>query len=302
MLERMGDEEFRAYLQEGGQVETGDPMPDDYRRALIKFIEMHGNSELMGVLPEREWILRAPTLQRKLALTAKVQDEVGHGQLIYRVVEDLGKPREACFDDLVAGKTKFHNVFHYPTKTWGDVGVIAWLVDAAAIISQKALLKCSYAPYARIMKKICWEESFHILHGRDVVLTLMTGTDEQRELVQEALDRWWGPLMQFHGNPIPAEDDPMYRWRIKSQANEEARQQFLDGYVPQIWELGLTVPDAALRKDGETGVWHYTEPDWDELKWVVTGHGPETERRLGLRRASREETAWVRRAVLADAA
>ena len=249
MLERMTDEEFRAYLAEGGQVEVGDPMPDDYRKALIKFIEMHGNSELMGVLPEREWILRAPTLQRKLALTAKVQDEVGHGQLIYRVVEDLGKPRDACFDDLIAGKTKFHNVFHYPTKTWGDVGVIAWLVDAAAIISQKALLKCSYAPYARIMKKICWEESFHILHGRDVVLTMMTGTDEQRELVQEALDRWWGPLMQFHGNPIPAEDDPMYQWRIKSQANEEARQQFLDGYVDQIWELGLTVPDPALRKD-----------------------------------------------------
>ena len=255
MLERMSDEEFRAYVQEGGQVETGDPMPEDYRKALIKFIEMHGNSELMGVLPEREWILRAPTLQRKLALTAKVQDEVGHGQLIYRVVEDLGKPREACFDDLIAGKTKFHNVFHYPTKTWGDVGVIAWLVDAAAIISQKALLKCSYAPYARIMKKICWEESFHILHGRDVVLTMMTGTDEQRELVQEALDRWWGPLMQFHGNPIPAEDDPMYQWRIKSQANEEARQQFLDGYVDQIWELGLTVPDPALRKDEKTGVW-----------------------------------------------
>jgi ring-1,2-phenylacetyl-CoA epoxidase subunit PaaA len=302
VLERMSDDEFRAYLQEGGQVEFGDPMPEAYRKALIKFIEMHGNSELMGVLPEREWILRAPTLQRKLALTAKVQDEVGHGQLIYRVVEDLGKPRDACFDDLVAGKTKFHNVFHYPTKTWGDVGVIAWLVDAAAIISQKALLKCSYAPYARIMKKICWEESFHILHGRDVVLTMMNGSNEQRELVQEALDRWWGPLMQFHGNPIPAEDDPMYQWRIKSQANEEARQQFLDGYVPQIWELGLTVPDVALRQDEETGVWHYTEPDWDELKWVVTGHGPATERRLGLRRASRDETAWVRRAVLADAA
>jgi ring-1,2-phenylacetyl-CoA epoxidase subunit PaaA len=302
VLERLNDDEFRAYLQEGGQVETGDPMPEGYRKALIKFIEMHGNSELMGVLPEREWILRAPTLQRKLALTAKVQDEVGHGQLIYRVVEDLGKPRDACFADLIAGKTKFHNVFHYPTKTWGDVGVIAWLVDAAAIISQKALLKCSYAPYARIMKKICWEESFHILHGRDVVLAMMTGTDEQRELVQEALDRWWGPLMQFHGNPIPSKDDPMYQWRIKSQANEEARQQFLDGYVDQIWELGLTVPDPALRKDEKTGVWHYTEPDWDELKWVVTGHGPATERRLGLRRASRDETAWVRRAVLADAA
>jgi ring-1,2-phenylacetyl-CoA epoxidase subunit PaaA len=297
----MNEAELQAYLQDGGQVETGDPMPEAYRKALIKFIEMHGNSELMGVLPEREWILRAPTLQRKLALTSKVQDEVGHAQLIYRVVEDLGKPRETCLDDLVAGKTKFHNVFHYPTKTWGDVGVIAWLVDAAAIISQKALLKCSYAPYARIMKKICWEESFHILHGRDVVLAMMTGTEEQRELVQEALDRWWGPLMQFHGNPIPADDDPMFQWRIKSQANEDARQQFLDGYVPQVWELGLTLPDPALRK-GEDGVWEYTEPDWDELKHVVTGHGPATERRLGFRRMSREETAWVRRAVLAPAA
>src|SRR3712207_5640395 len=153
------------------------------------------------------------------------------------------------------------------------VGVIAWLVDAAAIISQKALLKCSYAPYARIMKKICWEESFHILHGRDCVLAMVTGTEEQRELVQEALDRWWDPLMMFHGNPIPAEDDPMVEWRIKSQANEDARQQFLDGYVPQIRELGLTVPDPDLRKDEETGVWHYTEPDWGELKHVVTGHG-----------------------------
>ena len=202
-------QEFLEYVQSGGQVETGDWMPDEYRARLIKFIEMHGNSELMGVLPERDWILRAPTLQRKLALTAKIQDEVGHAQLIYRVVEDLGKPRSACLDDLVSGKSKFHNVFHYPTRTWGDVGVIAWLVDAAAIVSQKALLKCSYAPYARIMKKICWEESFHILHGRDVILAMVTGTDEQFGLVQEALDRWWEPLMHFHGNPIPADEDPM---------------------------------------------------------------------------------------------
>jgi ring-1,2-phenylacetyl-CoA epoxidase subunit PaaA len=179
--------------------------------------------------------------------------------------------------------------------------VIAWLVDAAAIISQKALLKCSYAPYARIMKKICWEESFHILHGRDVILTMMNGTDEQRELVQEAVTRWWGPLMQFHGNPIAKEDDPMFIWRIKSQGNEEARQQFLDGYVPQIWELGLTVPDPKLKKSGD-GVWEYTEPDWAELKHVVTGHGPQTAERLELRRGTRSETEWVRRALLAEAA
>jgi ring-1,2-phenylacetyl-CoA epoxidase subunit PaaA len=294
----MSDEEFRAYVQAGGLVEAGDRMPDEYRSRLLKFVEMHGNSELMGVLPEREWILRAPTLQRKLALTAKVQDEVGHAQLIYRVVEDLGKPREACLADLVSGRSKFHNVFHYPTKTWGDVGVIAWLVDAAAIISQKALLKCSYAPYARIMKKICWEESFHILHGRDVVLAMVTGTDAQRELVQEAIDRWWGPLMQFHGTKTPADEDPMVQWRIKSQGNEEARQQFLDAYVPQIWELGLGVPDPALRR-GDDGTWVYTEPDWEELRAVVTGHGPRSRQRLELRRRFLEQEEWVRRAVLA---
>src|SRR4029078_13586653 len=217
------EQEFLEYVQGGGQVETRDWMPDDYRAKLLKFIEMHGNSELMGVLPEREWILRAPTLQRKLALSAKVQGEVGHAQLIYRVAEDLGKPRAAMLADLVSGKAKFHNVFHYPTKTWGDVGVIAWLVDAAAIVSQKALLKCSYAPYARIMKKICWEESFHILHGRDVILALVTGTDTQRDLVQEARDRGRGARIQFHGNPIAPDEDPMWLWRIKSQGNEEAR-------------------------------------------------------------------------------
>ncbi|MGH3141413.1 MAG: 1,2-phenylacetyl-CoA epoxidase subunit PaaA [Gaiellales bacterium] len=292
---------FLEHVQSGGVVEAGDPMPDEYRALLVKFIAMHGNSELMGVLPERDWILRAPTLQRKLALTAKVQDEVGHAQLIYRVCEDLGTPREQLLDDLLEGRAKFHNVFHYPTRTWGDVGVIAWLIDAAAIVSQKALLKCSYAPYARIMKKICGEESFHILHGRDVILTLMLGTDEQRGLVQEALDRWWAPLMMFHGNPIDAKDDPVVQWRIKTQGNEEARQQFLDGYVPQIWELGLEVPDPLLRK-GQDGVWHYTEPDWDELKSVVTGHGPKTAERLEFRKTTRAETEWVRSVVLAEAA
>ena len=292
---------FVEHVQEGGLVETHDWMPDEYRARLIKFVEMHANSELMGVLPERDWILRAPTLQRKLALTAKIQDEVGHAQLIYRVVADLGKPRSACLDDLISGKSKFHNVFHYPTHTWGDVGVIAWLVDAAAIVSQKALLKCSYAPYARIMKKICWEESFHILHGRDVILALVTGTNHQRELLQEALDRWWEPLMMFHGNPIPADDDPMVFWRIKSQENEAARQEFLDGYVPQIRELGLTVPDPKLAQR-EDGVWEYTEPDWEKLRAVVTGHGPASAERLAFRALSRAEVDWVSNVVLAEAA
>ena len=301
MAEDARTREFVEYVHSGGQVESTDWMPDEYRKRLIKFIEMHANSELMGVLPERDWILRAPTLQRKLALTAKIQDEVGHAQLIYRVVEDLGKPREACFDDLIAGKSKFHNVFHYPTRSWGDVGVIAWLVDAAAIVSQKALLKTSYAPYARIMKRVCWEESFHILHGRDVVLAMVNGTDSQREMVQEALDRWWEPLMMFHGTPIPAEDDPMYYWRIKSQANEDARQEFLDGYVDQIREIGLTLPDPKLRRN-EAGRWEYTEPDWDKLMAVVTGHGPASAERIAFRALSRAEVDWVSRVLLAEAA
>ncbi len=232
------EQEFLDYVQSGGLVETDDWMPDEYRKRLIKFIEMHGNSELMGVLPERDWILRAPTLQRKLALTAKIQDEVGHCQLIYRVVEDLGKPRSACLDDLISGKSKFHNVFHYPTKSWGDVGVIAWLVDAAAIISQKALLKCSYAPYARVMKKVCWEESFHILHGRDTILAMVTGTPEQRELVQEALNRWWEPLMHFHGTPIPADEDPMV-----TLADQEPGQR---GGAPAV-PRGLRAADPRAR-------------------------------------------------------
>ncbi len=178
------DERFDAFVEHvhaGGKVEATDWMPDEYRRSVLRFVEMHANSELMGVLPERDWILRAPTLRRKLALTAKIQDEVGHAQLLYRVAEDLGKPRDAMIEDLLAGKTKFHNVFHYPTRTWADIGVIAWLVDAAAIVAQQALRDSSYAPYARTMRKICWEESVHIMHGRDVVVTLATGTPMQRD-------------------------------------------------------------------------------------------------------------------------
>src|SRR5918911_5619102 len=252
------EQEFLEYVQSGGQVEATDWMPDEYRAKLIKFIEMHGNSELMGVLPEREWILRAPTLQRKLALTAKVQDEVGHAQLLYRVVEDLGKSRAEVMADLLAGKTKFHNVFHYPTASWGDVGVIAWLIDAAAIVSQQALRESSYAPYARTMQKICWEESVHIMHGRDVVLTLVNGTPKQRAMVHESL-----------------------------------RQEFLDIYVPRIREIGLTIPDPDLRYDEEAGRWVYGEPDWDELKRVVTGHGPKSAERLTFRQLNYDQTAWV---------
>jgi ring-1,2-phenylacetyl-CoA epoxidase subunit PaaA len=292
-------ERFEAHLAAGGTVESTDSMPDEYRTAVLRFVEMHANSELMGVLPERDWIMRAPTLRRKLALTAKIQDEVGHAQLLYRVAEDLGKPREAMFDDLLAGKTKFHNVFHYPTRSWADVGMIAWLVDAAAIVAQQALRNSSYAPYARTMRKICWEESVHIMHGRDVVVTMVTGSAGQRAAIQEALDRWWGPLMQMHGPRSPREKDKDLRWRIKAKTSEELRQEFLTIYVPRILELGLVIPDPALRFDADAGEWRYTEPDWDELRTVVTNHGPMSEERLEFRRLARNETAWVRETILA---
>jgi ring-1,2-phenylacetyl-CoA epoxidase subunit PaaA len=289
---------FEDHVTSGGKVEATDWMPDEYRTQVLRFVEMHANSELMGVLPEREWIMRAPTLRRKLALTAKVQDEVGHAQLLYRVAEDLGKSREQMFADLLDGKTKFHNVFHYPTKTWADIGIIAWLVDAAAIVAQQALRDSSYAPYARTMRKICWEESVHIMHGRDVVVTMVTGTGEQRAAIQEALDRWWGPLMQMHGPRSDRSKDRDIHWRIKAKTSEELRQEFLSIYVPRIRELGLTLPDPQLRVDESTGQWRYTEPDWDELRTVVTNHGPKSEERLSFRRLNYERTQWVRDAIL----
>jgi len=299
MTEQERLDAFNAHVGGGGKVEPGDWMPDEYRKAVLKFVEMHANSELMGVLPEREWIMRAPSLKRKLALTAKVQDEVGHAQLLYRVAEDLGKSREAMVDDLLAGKTKFHNVFHYPTKTWADVGVIAWLVDAAAIVAQQALRESSYAPYARTMKKICWEESVHIIHGRDVLLSLLNGTATQRAMVQEALNRWWDPLMQMHGPPTDPTKDRDLAWRIKNKPNDALRQEFLGIYVPRILELGLTLPDPALRYDEATSRWLFTEPDWQELSAVVTGHGPMSQERLAFRQINYDQTQWVRDAIFA---
>ncbi len=287
-------EEFRAYVKNGGKVETTDWMPEEYRKALIRFIEMHANSELMGVLPERDWIMRAPTIHRKLALTAKIQDEAGHAELLYRLVEDLGKSRNACLEDLVAGKGKFHNTFHYATQTWADVGMIAWLVDAAAIVSQHALRDCSYAPYARTMQKICWEESFHMMHGRDIIITMMNGTEQQRQMAQDALNRWWPALMVFHGPDTPAEKDKDIQWGIKTKTNEELRQEFLNTQVPRLREIGLVIPDPELRYDEEKGRWVYSEPDWDLLRAIARNQGPASAERISFRRMTYEEGQWVR--------
>ena len=286
--------EFREYVRNGGKVEATDWMPEEYRQSLIRFIEMHANSELMGVLPERDWIMRAPTIHRKLALTAKIQDEAGHAELLYRLVEDLGKPRSACLDDLVAGKGKFHNTFHYNTKSWADVGMIAWLVDAAAIVSQHALRDSSYAPYARTMQKICWEESFHMMHGRDIIITMMNGTEQQRAMAQDALNRWWPTLMVFHGPDTPREKDRDLQWGIKAKTNEELRQEFLNTQVPRLREVGLVIPDPELRYDEEKGRWVYSEPQWADLRAISRNQGPATAERVGFRRMTYEEGAWVR--------
>jgi len=301
MIDEQRSLEFQRSVREGHKVEATDWMPDEYRSRLIRFIEMHANSEIMGALPERDWILRAPSLHRKLAVTAKIQDEVGHAQLLYRLVEDLGKPREQIYEDLISGKSKYHNVFHYPTRSWGDVGIIAWLVDAAAVISQAALQKSSYAPYARTMRRICWEEAFHLKHGEDIVLTAIMGTPTQRALIQEALNRWWEPLMMFYGPPTPAEQDKDLAWAIKSRPNEELRQEFLTRYVSRIREIGLEIPDPGLRFDEGTGRWEYSPIDWDKLVSIARGNGPASKERLGFRRLSYEETAWVRQALLGAA-
>lgn len=284
---------FLIHVQAGGKVEASDWMPDDYRAGVLKFLEMHANSEFMGAMPEREWIPRAPSLMRKLTLTAKVQDEVGHAQILYSLAEDLGKPRSQMLDDLVHGRSKFHNVFHYPVPTWGDVALIGWLVDGAALVTQHALLDSSYAPYARALRRICAEESLHLKHGEALTLQLSSGTPAQRAMFQQALDAWWEALMHFFGPPGDPARDLLIQYRVKTKANEQLRQEYIDRYVPRIWSLGYTLPDRALRRRDD-GTWAYTQPDWDRLKQVVTNHGPESERRLALRRAYWRKHAAIR--------
>ena len=285
---------FKAHIDAGGMVEATDWMPDEYRESALRFIEMHANSEIMGALPEREWIGRAPSLRRKMSLTAKVQDEVGHGHMLYRVAEDLGKSRDSMIADLIAGKTKFHNVFHYPTFTWGDVAVIGYLIDGAALVTQKALLESSYAPYVRVLKRICAEESLHQRHGEDLVLELCSGTPEQRQMFQEAVDRWWEPIMQFFGTPSTGRRDVLLEWRLKTKSNEELRQRFFDMFVPKLWDLGISVPDPILAYNEAKGEWDWTDPDWASFWKVVKGDGPRTQARLEMRRLTHAEHAWVR--------
>jgi ring-1,2-phenylacetyl-CoA epoxidase subunit PaaA len=290
---------FEDRINRGEKIEPQDWMPYEYRRQLIRLIEQHAHSEVMGALPEGAWITRAPGFRRKLALIAKVQDEVGHGQLLYNAAETLGKSREAMINDLLSGKSKYSNVFNYPAKTWADVTVIGFLIDAAAIVNQVANSKGSYGPYCRALERICYEESFHIKQGYDAFVALALGTISQRDMLQEALNRWWQPIMHFFGPPDKSSvhGEMLMRWKVKMASNDDMRQQFLDSYVPKIWELGLTLPDLLLKKNLETGKWEFTEPDWEEFKRVINGDGPCNAERLATRRFAEEHGRWVRQAL-----
>jgi ring-1,2-phenylacetyl-CoA epoxidase subunit PaaA len=290
---------FLQHVDNGGKVEAEGWMPDDYRRGVLKFIEMHANSEIMGALPERECLPKAPSLQRKMSLAAKIQDEVGHSQLLYRVAEDLGKSRDAMYEDLVNGRSKFHNVFHYPVRHWGDVAAIGWLIDGAALVTQAALLDSSYAPYTRVLKRICAEEQLHLRHGEDITLELASGTDNQRWMFQDALNRWWLPIVHFFGPKTNRQKDLLLRWNVKTRTNEDLRQEFLDRYVPKVLELGFEFPTPVPCKDDASGHWVVRDEDidWGPLDAIKRNEGPETERRLEWRRRMYEDHRWVREAL-----
>src|SRR5947209_11347311 len=308
-------QEFESRVTKGELVEPNDWMPHNYRVGMLRMAEHHANSEIVGALPEGEWITRAPSLRRKLALIAKVQDEVGHGQMLYRVSQDLGKPRDQMLRDLITGKTKYHNVFNYPAPTWADVVMVQWLVDGAAIMNQATLADGSYGPYVRTMKRINMEEAFHFKSGEDMVLTMMSGTPRQKQMAQEAFDRWWAPCLMFFGPPDrdSTKTAPFMRWRIKTNTNDELRQAYVDRFAPAALDLGLKIrickkdenglvrevkDDAEIRLDGKTGHWRFSPPDWNEFHRVIRGDGPLNKQRLGLLRFSYEQGQWVRRAVL----
>jgi ring-1,2-phenylacetyl-CoA epoxidase subunit PaaA len=286
------------------KVEPNDWMPDAYRRTLVRQISQHAHSEIIGMQPEGNWITRAPSLRRKAVLLAKVQDEAGHGLYLYAAAETLGISREEMVDQLLSGKAKYSSIFNYPTLTWADIGAIGWLVDGAAIMNQIPLCRCSYGPYARAMIRICKEESFHQRQGFEIMLTLSRGTDAQKAMAQDALNRWWWPALMMFG---PHDSDSTHSeqsmaWKIKRFSNDELRQRFVDVTVPQADFLGLRVPDDELRYDAESGHYTFGEPDWDEFTAVLRGQGPCNTQRMAHRNKAHDDGAWVRDAAEAHAA
>lgn len=294
---------FQDRIDADERIEPNDWMPEVYRRTLIRQISQHAHSEIIGMQPEGNWITRAPSLRRKAALLAKVQDECGHGLYLYAAAETLGISREELVDQLLSGKAKYSSIFNYPTLTWADMGAIGWLVDGAAIMNQIPLCRCSYGPYARAMIRVCKEESFHQRQGYEIMISLARGTPEQKEMAQDALNRWWWPCLMMFGPPDSASQhsDSSMRWKIKRFSNDELRQKFVDATVPQAHYLGLTVPDPDLKLDETTRHWRYGPIDWEEFKQVVAGNGPCNVERAARRRQTEEDGAWVREAARAYA-
>ncbi len=295
---------FDDKIDRGVTIEPTDWMPQAYRDTLLRQISQHAHSEIVGMLPEGNWITRAPSLERKLILMAKVQDEAGHGLYLYSAAETLGTSRDAMVDALLSGRAKYSSIFNYPTLTWADMGAIGWLVDGAAIINQVPLTRCSYGPYARALVRVCKEESFHQRQGYEIMTTLCNGTNEQHAMAQDALDRWWWPAVMMFGPPDAASqhNERSMRWKIKLYTNDELRQKFVDQTVPQADVLGLKMPDPALHLDEQSGHYRFGEPDWNEFYDVVRGNGPCNRQRLETRRKAHDDGAWVREAAVAHAA
>jgi ring-1,2-phenylacetyl-CoA epoxidase subunit PaaA len=294
---------FEAKIDADGRIEPQDFMPEAYSKTLVRQISQHAHSEIVGMLPEGNWILRAPSLKRKAILIAKVQDEGGHGLYLYSAAETLGTSREELLDALHTGKAKYSSIFNYPTLTWADIGVIGWLVDGAAIMNQIPLCRCSYGPYARAMVRICKEESFHQRQGYEALLTMMKGTQAQRDMVQDAVNRWWWKCLAMFGPPDS--DSPHsaqgMRWGIKRISNDDIRQKFVDATVPQAEVLGVRLPDPDLKWNETRGHYDYGQIDWDEFWQTVNGHGPCNRERLATRVRAHENGQWVRDAALAYA-
>jgi len=297
------EEEFQRKIDNEQRIEPKDWMPEAYRRTLIRQISQHAHSEVVGMLPEANWITRAPSLRRKAALLAKVQDEAGHGLYLYSACETLGVKREDTIEDLLSGKAKYSSIFNYPTITWADIGAIGWLVDGAAIQNQVPLCRASYGPYSRAMIRVCKEESFHQRQGYEIIMTLARGTEDQKKMAQDALNRWWWPALMMFG---PTDSDSPHSaqsmaWKIKRFSNDELRQAFIDKTVPQAEFLGLTVPDPDLKWNEEKGHYDFGEINWDEFYNVIKGNGPCNKQRLDARNKAHDEGAWVREAAVAYA-
>jgi ring-1,2-phenylacetyl-CoA epoxidase subunit PaaA len=295
---------FQEKIDNDQKIEPNDWMPERYRKTLIRQISQHAHSEIVGMLPEGNWITRAPNLRRKAVLLAKVQDEAGHGLYLYSATETLGADREQTIDDLHSGKAKYSSIFNYPTLSWADMGAVGWLVDGAAIMNQVPLCRCSYGPYARAMVRVCKEESFHQRQGFEIMMQLAQGTPEQKAMAQDALNRFWWPSLMMFGPPDADSKHTAQSmaWKIKRSTNDELRQQMVDITVPQAEMIGLTIPDADLKWNEETQHYDYGEIDWDEFWNVVKGNGPCNKERVDARRKAKENGEWVREAANAYAA